>query len=173
MSTDLRIAARLETVDEHIRQENQHDLAGIMRTFGVTASFDDEPWNAHYVGAHEVQGFYAGLLQALPELHLDVQRRHVSDAAVILEVVVRGRHLGLWRGLPPTARRVELPLCGIFTFDDDDRLAGERAYFDRATLFRQLGVFHEPDSMVGRVTTAVMHPFTMARALGRMIGLAE
>ena len=32
MSTDARITARLEIVDEHIRQENQHDLAGIMRT---------------------------------------------------------------------------------------------------------------------------------------------
>jgi len=32
MSTDARITARLGIVDEHIRQENQHDLAGIMRT---------------------------------------------------------------------------------------------------------------------------------------------
>ena len=72
--------------------------------------------------------------------------------------------------LPPTGRRVELPLCGIFTFDDEDRISGERAYYDRATLLRQLGVFHEPDSVMGRISTVVLHPFTMARALGRMIG---
>ena len=41
----------------------------------------------------------------------------------------------------------------------------------RATLLRQLGVFHEPDTMIGRITTVVAHPFTMARALGRTIGL--
>ena len=169
MNADYRIAARLQIVDEHIEQENQHDLAGIMRTFGATAHFDDEPWNAHYTGRDEVETFYAGLLSALPELHLDVQRRHLGDDAVIMEVIVRGRHFGPWRGLPPTGRRVELPLCGIFTFDDDDRLLGERAYYDRATLLRQLGVFHEPDSMMGRITTVVMHPFTMARALVRVM----
>jgi hypothetical protein len=27
-------AARLQIVDEHIRQENEHNLAGIMSTFG-------------------------------------------------------------------------------------------------------------------------------------------
>jgi steroid delta-isomerase-like uncharacterized protein len=171
MCTDARIAARLQIVDEHIKQENQHDLAGIMRTFGATASFDDQPCNAHYAGADEVQAFYGDLLQAVPELHLDVQRRHVADAAVILEVIIRGRHLGPWRGLPATGRRVELPLCGIFTFDDSNHLAGEKAYYDRGTLLRQLGVFHEPDTMIGRITTVVAHPFTMARALGRTIGL--
>jgi hypothetical protein len=40
---------------------------------------------------------------------------------------------------------VQFPLCGIYTFDDEDRLAGEKIYYDRATVLRQLGVFHEPD----------------------------
>jgi steroid delta-isomerase-like uncharacterized protein len=111
-----------------------------------------------------VRAFYAGLLQALPGLRLDVQRRHVSVDAVVLEVIVRGEHLGPWRGLPPTGRQVELPLCGIFTFDEEERLAGERAYYDRATLLRQLGVFHEPESMLGRIGTVAMHPYTMVRA---------
>ena len=30
-------AARLELVDEHIRYENQHNLEGIIGTFGATA----------------------------------------------------------------------------------------------------------------------------------------
>jgi hypothetical protein len=70
-----------------------------METFGTTARYDDEPWDMHYQGRNEVRAFYEGLLQALPDLHIDVLRRHVSDAAVVLEVVIRGRHLGPWRGL--------------------------------------------------------------------------
>jgi hypothetical protein len=50
MNIEARVAARLQIVDEHIRQENDHDLAGIMGTFGKTARFDDEPFNAHHVG---------------------------------------------------------------------------------------------------------------------------
>jgi hypothetical protein len=57
MNADDRLAARLQIVDEHIRQENQHDLAGIMRTFGATAHFDDEPWSAHYTSRDEVEAF--------------------------------------------------------------------------------------------------------------------
>jgi steroid delta-isomerase-like uncharacterized protein len=169
MNANDRLAARLQIVDEHIRRENEHDLAGIMRTFGAAARFDDEPFDAHHVGHQEVRAFYAGLLQALPSLTLDVQHRHVAPDAVVLEVIVRGRHFGPWRGLPPTGRTVELPLCGIFTFDEEDRLAGERAYYDRATLLRQLGIFHEPESAIGRVATVAMHPHTMARALARWI----
>jgi steroid delta-isomerase-like uncharacterized protein len=168
MNTD-RMAARLALVDEHIRLENRHDLEGIMATFGATAHYDDEPWGVHYIGRDEVRTFFEGLLQALPGLQIDVLRNHAGASAVVLEVIIRGRHLGPWRGLPATGARIELPLCGIYTFDDDDRLAGERIYYDRATLLRQLGVFHEPDRAVGRITTLLTPPLTMAQVVGRKI----
>ena len=169
MNIDDRIAVRLELVDEHIRFENQHNLKGIMGTFGGTAHYDDEPWGAHYSGRDQVHTYYEGLLRALPGLHIDVQRRHPSNAAVIVEVVIRGRHLGPWRGLPTTGCQLEFPLCGIFTFDDEDRLAGEKIYYDRATVLRQLGMFHEPDSATGRITAVLTHPLTMAQIVGRKI----
>jgi steroid delta-isomerase-like uncharacterized protein len=168
MNTD-RMAARLRLVDEHVRLENGHDLEGIMGTFGATARYDDEPWSVHYVGRNEVRTFYKELLQALPGLQIDVLRNHASASAVVLEVIIRGRHLGPWRGLPATGAQIEFPLCGIYTFDNDDRLAGERIYYDRATLLRQLGVFHEPDCAVGRITTLLTHPLTMAQVVGRKI----
>jgi steroid delta-isomerase-like uncharacterized protein len=169
MNTDDRKAARLKLVDEHVSLENQHNLEGIMGTFGATAHYDDEPWDLHYTGRDEVLAFYQGLLQALPGLHIDVRRRHASDTAVVLELIIRGQHLGPWRGLPATGYQIELPLCAIFTFDDDDRLAGEKIYYDRATLLRQLGVFHEPNSAIGRIATVLMHPLTMAQVVGRKI----
>jgi steroid delta-isomerase-like uncharacterized protein len=164
-----RIAARLKLVDEHVRHENDHDIEAIMGTFGATAHYDDEPWDAHYIGRDAVRAFYAGLLQALPGLRIDVLHAHASASAVVLEVVIRGRHLGPWRGLPPTGAQIELPLCGIFTFDEAERLAGERIYYDRATLLRQLGVFHEPDRAMGRITALLTHPLTMAQILMRRV----
>lgn len=169
MSIADRMAARLKLVDEHVRLENQHDLEGIMGTFGATAHYDDEPWGLHYSGRDQVQAFYSELLQALPGLQIDVQRRHASDTAVILELVIRGQHRGAWRGLPATGRRIAFPLCAIYTFDDHERLAGEKIYYDRGTVLRQLGVFHEPDSATGRITTALAHPLTMVQIVARMI----
>jgi len=168
MNTD-RIAARLKLVDEHVRHENEHDLEGIMGTFGAAAHYDDEPWGAHYVGRNDVRTFYEGLLQAVPGLRIDVRRTHASTTAIVLEVIIRGQHLGPWRGLPATGALIELPLCGIYTFDDDDRLAGERIYYDRATLLRQLGIFHEPDRALGRIIGVVTHPLTMAQVVMRKV----
>jgi steroid delta-isomerase-like uncharacterized protein len=167
--SESRGSARLNLVEEHVRLENRHDLDGIMQTFGPGARYDDEPWDAHYVGRDGVRAFYQALMRAIPDLQIDVQRRHVAEEAIVLEVVIRGHHLGAWRGLPPTGRAVEFPLCGVYTFDDDDRLAGEKIYYDRATVLRQLGVFHEPERAAGRVATVLMHPLTMARIIGRWI----
>ncbi len=75
------------------------------------------------------------LMHALPDLQIEVQRRHVTDDAILVEVMIRGTHLGEWRSLPATGRRVEFPLCGVYTFDADDRLAGERIYYDTGNTF--------------------------------------
>ncbi|HWX92356.1 MAG TPA: ester cyclase [Terriglobales bacterium] len=162
-----RISARIALVEQHVRLENEHDLEGVLGTFGETARDDDESWGEHYQGRDGVRRFYEQIMMALPDLQIEVQRRHVTDDAILLEVVICGTHLGGWRGLPPTGRRVEFPLCGIYTFDAEDRLAGEKIYYDRGTVLRQLGVFHEPQTVLGQIATLATHPATIARALAR------
>jgi len=164
-----RIAARLALVERHIGCENAHDLEGVLATFGSAARYDDEPWGERYEGPNAVREFYTQLMGALPDLEIAVQRQHVSDEAIVVEVVIRGTHLGGWRGLPATGRRVEFPLCGVYTFDAQDRLAGEKIYYDRGTVLRQLGVFREPRSVLGQIGILVTHPLTIAQTLARKI----
>lgn len=133
-----KLAARIAIVEQHVRLENAHDLEGVLGTFGDTARYDDEPWGEHFNGRDGVRQFYEQLMKALPDLQIEIQRRHVTDDAIILEVMIRGTQLGAWRGLPATGRRVELPLCGIYTFDADNRLAGEKIYYDRGTVLRHV-----------------------------------
>jgi len=149
--------------------ENQHDLEGVLRTFGETAHYDDEPWGEHYSGHDGVRQFYEQLMTALPDLEIEVRQLHVADDAILVEVMIRGTHLSVWKGLPATGRRVEVPLCGVYTFDADDRLAGERIYYDRGTVLRQLGVFHEPVSILGQICTLATHPTTIAQAYARKL----
>ena len=99
-------AARIAIVEQHVRLENAHDLEGVLGTFGDTARYDDEPWGEHFNGRDGVRQFYEQLMKALPDLQIEIQRRHVSDDAIILEVMIRGTQLGAWRGLPATGRRV-------------------------------------------------------------------
>jgi hypothetical protein len=96
-------------------------------------------------------------------------RYAVTDDAIVVEVIICGTHLGGWRGLPATGRRIEFPLCGVYTFDADDRLAGEKIYYDRGTVLRQLGIFHEPQTVLGQISTLATHPVTIARAFARKL----
>lgn len=168
-SANDRFAARIRIVEEHIRHENDHDLDGVLSTFGDTALYEEEAWDERHEGREAVRRYYEGLLSALPDLRIDVQQRHVAEQAVILEVLITGTHERAWRGLPPTGRRVIFPLTAVYTFTKDDKLAGERTYYDRATVFRQLGLYHEPTTPAGRIITALTHPLTIARAFGRKL----
>ncbi|HEY3178638.1 MAG TPA: ester cyclase [Casimicrobiaceae bacterium] len=158
------VGQQLQTVRDHIRVENAHDLAAVMETFGSTANYDDEPWNEHYRGREAVQSFYETLFNAVPDLEIAITEEHVSNNAVIVECVVRGTHQGAWRGLPPTRRRIEIPLCGVYTFGEDGKLAGEKIYYDRASVLRQCGVFREPTDTVGRFLMFLNHPITIMSA---------
>lgn len=146
MTDSDRHTARIALVEQHIRFENAHDVAGVLSTFGKKPHYDDEAWGEHYEGQTGVREFYKQIMKGLPDLEVEVRHRYVSDEAIIVEVIVRGTHLDVWRGLPATGRRVEFPLCALFTFDAEDRLAAEKIYYDRVTVLSQLGVFHEAGS---------------------------
>ena len=58
--------AQLALVEEHIRQENRHDLEGIMATFGAAPEYEDTSWNEHHTGRDAVQAYYEELLRGGP-----------------------------------------------------------------------------------------------------------
>jgi len=133
---------RLKLVEEHCIAENNHDLAAIMETFGADPAFGLN--GAEFKGREVVEGIYAGFgfgsRGSFSDIHLDVANRHINDETIILELLLSGKHTGDWNGIAPTGKAFRVPLCAIFTFDAEDKLAGERVYFDGATLLQQLGV---------------------------------
>jgi steroid delta-isomerase-like uncharacterized protein len=129
-------------VEEHVREENRHALDTLMDTFGADASF---AVNAeHIAGRDGVRQFYTEVFKGFPDFTIDVQQTHAGDDAVILEVIIRGTHAGPFRGIPATGRRVEVPLCAVFPFDQDEKLAGERLYYDVALMLTQMGMLPQP-----------------------------
>ena len=40
---------------------------------------------------------FTKLMKALPDLEIEIMRRHVTDEAIVMEVMIRGTHLGEWR----------------------------------------------------------------------------
>ena len=128
---------RRETiVREHIEAENSHDVARAVATFH-RPRYEVAPFGTPHDGAEAVEELLSGMFNAFPDFHVDVPRLHHADHAVIVEFVMSGTQLGPFAGLDPTGRKIEVPLVGIFDFEAD-RLMCEKAYFDMATLMRQL-----------------------------------
>lgn len=137
-----QVESRLQLVEEHMRAENDHDVDGIMRTFGENPTFviNDDTFNGHESIRAMYEGFGFGGRGGFADIHIEVRQRHISDDAIVLEATFSGEHTNTWQGIPATGRKVEVPLCAVFPFDGEGKLAGERVYLDGALLLRQLGV---------------------------------
>jgi steroid delta-isomerase-like uncharacterized protein len=167
VSEDLR-ARREALVIEHMESENRHEYDATIETFdhpryeliGTGEVFD---------GHEEVARYFEETRTAFPDQRNELIALHHSEDAVIVEANLFGTHEGPLRGLPPTGRKFEMRFCAVFVFEQD-RLVCERVYFDANTILRQLGVAHDPFSVVGRVATVANHPVTVGRALLGRVG---
>lgn len=82
-----RQAAPIAIVEQDVRLENEHDLEGILRTFGETARYDDEAWAEHYEGSSVVPAVECPLLakearsRAPQAVELSANGRFLSELA--------------------------------------------------------------------------------------------
>jgi steroid delta-isomerase-like uncharacterized protein len=158
---------RESLVREHMESENRHQFDVTVGTFHHPRYELIATGDVHD-GEAEVRAYFAETRAAFPDQRNELIALHHADAAVIAEFTLRGTHEGAFRGLPATRRSFECRMVALFLFEED-RLVCERVYFDVATIQRQLGVAHDPDSIVGRVATVANHPLTIGRALVRRL----
>lgn len=163
------IDRRIKLVDEHVKAEVDQDLDAIMRTWGKDPWFDDVAWEEKSYGRDAVRVHYDELLTSFPDLGIEVLDRHITDTAMILEVMVTGTHLGPWRDLPPLGRRMESRVCALYTFDNEGLLELERTYYDKARVLEQLGMYADPRTTMGKVMAVLTPPFSIAKALVRKV----
>lgn len=119
-------------------------------------------------GPDQAMGLFKTLRHAFPDLLIETITAQDTGSAVVVEAIARGTHTGTFRGLPPTGRRVELPLAGIFVFDGGD-LVCLRVFFDTTTFLHQLGAARDPLTASGRLGTVASHPLRISRGLVRRV----
>jgi len=154
------------TVLDHLNAEKERDVDATLATFKAGGGRLELPGGEVADGPGEVADTYRDLFTAFPDLTApDPEPGTLSHHGdwVIAEIRLQGTHLGSFRGLPPTRRRIDLPLIAIFEFDGPDLLC-ERVYYDRLTMLIQLGIARDPNTLAGKVTTFLNHPVTLIRA---------
>jgi steroid delta-isomerase-like uncharacterized protein len=168
VTADLR-TKREAIVREHMESENRHDFDTTMGTFHHPRYEIIATGDVHD-GEVAVARYFEETRNAFPDQRNELIQLHHAEDAVVAEFDLKGTHEGPFRGLPPTGRAFKCRMVALFLFEDD-RLVGERVYFDSATILRQLGIAHDPLTLKGRVATVLNHPLTIARAVVR--GLAR
>ena len=142
MTADQSRDARIRLVEEHFRAENAHDVDAIMETFGLNPSFQINATQLD--GSENIRAMYGGIgfgdQGSFSNLKATIQRQHIAEDSIVTEVLLSGKHTDTWQGIPPTNRDFEIPLIAIFEFDSEERLSGERIYFDGALMLQQLGI---------------------------------
>src|SRR3954452_3717291 len=150
-----------------MESENRHEFDVTLGTF-EHPRYEIIPIGDVYDGAEEVSRYFKETRTAFPDQRNELIALHHADDAVIVEFWLRGTHEGSFRGLPATGRSFECRMTAFFLFEED-RLVGERVYFDVGTIMRQLGVAHDPRSVVGRLATVANHPLTIGRGVARSL----
>jgi steroid delta-isomerase-like uncharacterized protein len=158
---------REATVREHMESENRHEFGVTMGTFHHPRYEIIATGDVHD-GEGEVARYFQETRAAFPDQRNELIALRHSDDAVIVEFDLKGTHLGSYRGLPPTGRAFTCRMVALFLFEED-RLVGERVYFDSATIQRQLGIAHDPLTLWGRLATVANHPLTIGRAAVRSV----
>jgi len=150
-------------VNEHMRLENAHDFPGCIAEF-TRPRYEVVTDGELFDGAGRVEDFLSENHKAFPDFVFEPSRVSPTTDAVLVEGRFKGTHLGKWRGLPATGRKVDFPMCLIFEFEGEE-MVNEKIYFDVGTPLTQLGVNCNPNSSTGKLVLAATHPVAIVKAL--------
>ena len=121
----------------HLEAENAHRLADTLGTLTPDCVFEDVALGRRFDGHEGAAGYYRMWWDGF-ETEVSPERLHFARGDVaVAETTWRGVHVGPFLGVPATKRRIEIPVILVVTARDG-LMAGERLYWDRATLAGQL-----------------------------------
>lgn len=102
----------------------------------------DPNLSAETRGGAGVAGYVAEVRSAYPDFKLEVTDTVSEGDRLVVHWTVTGTHRGTFRGIAPTGKRIKI--SGVtLTRIENGKLAEDRVYFDRLTMFEQLGVVPE------------------------------
>jgi predicted ester cyclase len=123
-------------VREHIAAEKAHDIPRTIATFHHPR-YEFIPFGSVSDGAQAVEELLSGLFASFPDFDIERPQLRHRERTVEVKAVVAGTRKHRFCGIPPTGRRIELPVCAILEFEDE-LLVGEKVYFDLVVFVRRL-----------------------------------
>ncbi len=133
--------AALDIIDRHFAAENAHDIEGTLATYTDDIVWDDVTHPLCPVHGKEAAGsIYAGIIDAIPDVHLESVRRFNSGDVVVDESVLTGHVHGEWAGVDGGGAPVRVRVLHVFDIRDG-LIARENTWFDASAVMRQVEEF--------------------------------
>ena len=115
-------------------------------------------------GRDNVRDFYANhfLSQIPPDMETVPVSRTIGQARVVDEMIMRFTHSiqmdWLLPGIPPTGKRLEVPMVAIIQFEGD-KIAHEHLYWGQASMLVQIGLLDRTLPVRGgEIAVQVLNP---------------
>ena len=163
--------------DEHVRYEfSTRNTEDTLATMVEDAYVNHIPVLTGGVGRDELREFYSKrfIPQMPPDTEMTPVSRTIGEDQIVEEMVFKFTHSipmdWMLPGIPPTGKRVEVPLVAIVRFRDG-KLAHEHIYWDQASVLVQIGLLDPAKLPVAGVETArkVLNPTLPANELMKRV----
>lgn len=126
---------------EHVEAENDHDAGRVLATYArENPVFEDVASGLRYEGGEAiVSDNYRHLWEGFPGLRREIVRWTFGDDSAVIELRLRGKHEGTFRGREASGKELDFRIIAHFQFDEEGRIAQETAYYDRLTFMKAIG----------------------------------
>jgi carboxymethylenebutenolidase len=164
--------------EEHVRYEfSTRNTDDTLATMVDDAYVNHIPVLTGGVGKKELRDFYSKrfIPQMPPDTEMTPVSRTIGEDQLVDEMVFKFTHTirmdWMLPGIPPTGKRVEVPLVAIVRFRDG-KLAHEHIYWDQASVLVQIGLLDPAKLPVAGVESArkVLDPRLPANELTKRAG---
>jgi carboxymethylenebutenolidase len=146
--------------EEHTKHEFvTHDTESTLATMVDDAYVNHVPVMTGGSGKTALRAFYSRdfIPSMPPDTTLTPVSRTIGENQLVDEMIFSFTHTQeipwMLPGIPPTHRRVEVPLVVIVRFRED-KLAHEHIYWDQASVLKQIGLLTDPALPVFGAETA-------------------
>jgi len=167
-----------ELWEEHVRYEfSTRNTEDTLATMVEDAYVNHIPVLTGGVGRYELREFYSKrfIPQMPPDTEMTPVSRTIGEDQIVDEMIFKFTHTipmdWMLPGIPPTGKRVEVPLVAIVRFREG-KLAHEHIYWDQASVLVQIGLLDPAKLPVAGVESArkVLDPSLPANELMKRVG---
>jgi uncharacterized protein len=128
----------MDIIDRHFAAENAHDVPATLGTYTDDVIWDDVGHPACPVRGKSAAGeIYEGIMEAIPDLHIESVLRFGDGEHVVDEAVATGHVEGSFLGVDGGGAPVRFRMLHVFDLRDG-LIAREQAWFDTAGVLRQI-----------------------------------